>query len=145
MGKPLTTGFPFSLVPSMRIEDLDGYDHCGSDEAKWAAYGGSELQPAQRLLYGYEQPQSWSYRIQQDLPKDDELCCRKDQAETTSSECGDISEAVVDHPSAIAFELNEPMSIWRGIMYDTWRAAAEAINAVIPDMSVSIQDTAEEL
>jgi len=55
-----------------------------------------------------------------------------------------MAEAVKDHPSAFAAELmNEPMSINRRGMYDTWRAAAKAINGVIPDMSVAVCDTGE--
>jgi len=51
---------------------------------------------------------------------------------------------VVDHPSAYAAELaNEPMTIRRREMFETWRAAAEAINSVIPDMAVAMSDTGE--
>ena len=52
------------------------------------------------------------------------------------------AEAVVDHPSAFAAELaNEPMTLKRRELYQTWQAAAEAINGVIPDMSVALSDT----
>jgi len=55
-----------------------------------------------------------------------------------------LAEAVKEHPSAVAAELmNEPMSIHRRDMFDTWRACAEAINTVIPDMSVSLADVGE--
>jgi hypothetical protein len=55
-----------------------------------------------------------------------------------------IAETVVDHPSAFAAELmNEPMSIRRKWMFDTWRDCAVAIHQVIPDMSVSIADVGE--
>ena len=55
-----------------------------------------------------------------------------------------MAEAVVDHPSAFAAELmNEPMTIRRKDAFNTWRACAEAINEVIPDMSVSICDVGE--
>ena len=55
-----------------------------------------------------------------------------------------MAEAVVDHPSAVAAELmNEPMTIHRHDMFDTWRACTEAITAVIPDMAVSIADVGE--
>lgn len=55
-----------------------------------------------------------------------------------------VAEAVKDHPSAFAAELmNEPMSIKRWNMYETWRACAESINSVIPDMSVSLSDVGE--
>merc|ERR1711998_422609 len=40
IGKPLVTGFPFELVPSLQITKLSGYDHCGSNETKWAAHAG---------------------------------------------------------------------------------------------------------
>ena len=52
----------------------------------------------------------------------------------------------MEHPSAFAAELmNEPMSIYRGAMYDTWKATAEAINAIIPDMSASLTDVGNGL
>lgn len=55
-----------------------------------------------------------------------------------------VAEAVIEHPSAFAAELmNEPMSINRWNMYETWRACAEAIISVIPDMSVSVTDIGE--
>ena len=55
-----------------------------------------------------------------------------------------VAEAVRRHPSAFAAELmNEPMSTRRRWMFDTWRACAQAINAVVPDMSVSICDIGE--
>ncbi len=51
---------------------------------------------------------------------------------------------VKDHPSAFAAELmNEPMTINRRESYETWRAAAEAIHEIIPDMSVSITEIGE--
>ena len=40
IGKQLKTGLPYSLVHSLNIENVDGYDHCGNDEAKWAQYAG---------------------------------------------------------------------------------------------------------
>ena len=53
-------------------------------------------------------------------------------------------EAVIDHPSAFAFELmNEPVTIRRKELFETWKDIAEAVNNVIPDLSVSITDTGE--
>lgn len=50
-----------------------------------------------------------------------------------------MAHAVAEHPSAVGCELmNEPMSIRRRSMFQTWRAAAEAINTVVPDMMVSL-------
>lgn len=55
-----------------------------------------------------------------------------------------LALAVADHPSAVACEfMNEPMTIRRPLAFDTWRAAGEAVNAVIPDMAVSVMDTGE--
>ena len=55
-----------------------------------------------------------------------------------------MAEAVKDHPSAFAAELmNEPMTIDRPNMFDTWKACADAITQIIPDMSVSICDIGE--
>jgi hypothetical protein len=39
--------------------------------------------------------------------------------------------------------MNEPMSINRHDMYDTWRAVTEAVVPIIPDISVAICDTGE--
>lgn len=55
-----------------------------------------------------------------------------------------MAHAVKDNPSVVAVELmNEPMTIWRYHYYDTWRACAEAINAILPDMSVSLAEVGE--
>jgi hypothetical protein len=55
-----------------------------------------------------------------------------------------MAEAVADHPSAFGAELmNEPMSIKRKDMFNTWRACAEAITSVVPDMSITLADTGE--
>ena len=40
IGKPLTTGLPYSLIPSLRVDKLPGYDTCGDNATKWAAYAG---------------------------------------------------------------------------------------------------------
>lgn len=146
IGKPLETGYPFKLVPSMRVEELDGYEKCGNDESMWAEYAGDPnynlLNPCCAAMnspnpgaLGYSKisQKTMNYMLEEGSGRDEFVRYWRL-----------LAEAVVDHPSAIACELdNEPMSIWRGLMYDTWRAAAEAINAVIPDMSVSIQDTGE--
>ena len=39
--------------------------------------------------------------------------------------------------------MNEPMSINRMDLYESWRAAAEAIHAIISDMSVSLTEIGE--
>ena len=56
-----------------------------------------------------------------------------------------VAEAVKGHPSAFAFELdNEPMTLDRRSYMDTWKAAADAIHAIVPDASVSICDIGED-
>lgn len=55
-----------------------------------------------------------------------------------------MAQAVVSHPSASFFELdNEPFSFERKKYFDTWKAAADAIHEIIPDASVSICDLGE--
>lgn len=55
-----------------------------------------------------------------------------------------MAEAVVDHPSAFAFELmNEPMTIRRTAMFDTWVGCAKEITKVIPEASVMVADVGE--
>jgi len=55
-----------------------------------------------------------------------------------------LTEAVKEHPSAFAIEpMNEPITIRRKWMFDTWRACAESINKIIPDMLVSICDVGQ--
>ncbi|GMI57178.1 hypothetical protein TeGR_g2918, partial [Tetraparma gracilis] len=42
IGKPITTGLPYSLVSSINVKNVGGYDTegCGSDGAKWAEHAG---------------------------------------------------------------------------------------------------------
>ena len=55
-----------------------------------------------------------------------------------------MAEAVRGHPSAVGAELmNEPVTIKRGACYKTWRACADAIHQVIPDMAIALADIGE--
>ena len=55
-----------------------------------------------------------------------------------------MAEAVADHPSAFGFELmNEPMTLRRTSMFDTWVECAKTITQIIPDASVAIADIGE--
>ena len=145
-GKPLKTGFPYSLDKALRVEDLAGYSHCGDNETKWAKFAGD---PNYNLL--------------------NECCQAINGPNPAATGWTTMSQATMNylvdegpgrdyfvqywkllameakrHPSAVACELmNEPMSIRRKAMFDTWRAATEAITAIIPDMAVSITDTGE--
>ena len=54
------------------------------------------------------------------------------------------SQEIKSHPSAFAVELmNEPMTIKRPYMFAAWVATAKAVNAIIPDLSVSLADVGE--
>ena len=47
IGKPLETHLPYSLIPSLNVKNVPGYNHCGSNESRYAACWGSELQLAE--------------------------------------------------------------------------------------------------
>ena len=144
IGKQLVTHFPYNLL--YPVENLNGYDFCGSNATMWEQYAGDP-----------------NYNIRNE-------CCKKMNSNnppelgftSISQKTMDymvfdgpgrqdfvrfwklMAEAVKDHPSAFAAELtNEPITIRRREAYNTWRACAEAIHAVIPDMSVSICDVGE--
>lgn len=54
---------------------------------------------------------------------------------------GLLAEAVADCPAVIGMELmNEPISIRRWDMFETWQAASDAITRAIPNMSVGVMD-----
>eukprot|EP00930_Biecheleria_cincta_P074636 TRINITY_DN61849_c0_g1_i1.p1 TRINITY_DN61849_c0_g1~~TRINITY_DN61849_c0_g1_i1.p1 ORF type:complete len:449 (+),score=55.73 TRINITY_DN61849_c0_g1_i1:143-1489(+) len=146
IGKPLHTDFPYSLINIISVTKTAGYDHCGSDPAKWAMHAGD---PNYNLLneccqamnsgnpggLGYTtiSQKTMDYMIHPGPGRDDFVRFWKLMA-----------EAVREHPSAFAAELaNEPMTIKRNAMFDTWRACADAITEIIPDMSVSICDVGE--
>jgi len=146
IGKPLTTGSPFNLVPSLDIKKLGGYSHCGSNETKWQAFAGD---PNYNLLNeccaainsGNPAPTGYTTIAQKNMnyfinPGPG----RKAFVRFWTL----VAEAVTQHPSAFALELaNEPMSINRRDMYDTWREVTESVISIIPDISVAVADTGE--
>lgn len=146
IGKPLTTGFPYNLISSLKIENVAGYDVCGADESKWAKFAGD---PNYNLLNeccqainspnpgatGYTKinQKAMDYMIKPGQGRDEFIRFWRL-----------MSEAVVDHPSAIAAELmNEPMTIFRKHAFNTWKETAIVVNSIIPDMSVALADTGE--
>lgn len=146
IGKPLVTPFPYSYVPSLGLAREN--DSCGGNATLWAEYAGD---PNYNLLnsccqalndgnpgaLGYT---SISQKTMDFLITDGEG--RRDFVRFWRL----MAEAVSRHPSAVAAELmNEPMSIKRRRMFETWKACAEEINSVVPDMSVSVADTGEGL
>jgi hypothetical protein len=40
LGKPLETDLPYSLVSSLEIKKVGGYEHCGSNATMWSKYAG---------------------------------------------------------------------------------------------------------
>ena len=155
IGKPLTTDLPFSLIPNLVVSKTGGYDHCGSNATMWAAHAGD---PNYNMLNecclamnsgGNPAGLGWtsiSQKTMDYMVGYDGLHQSKDMAGRASfvRYWKLLAEAVVDHPSAVGCELmNEPMSINRRGMYETWQASAEAILAIIPDMSIAVCDTGE--
>ena len=107
IGKQLTTGFPYSLISSLQVTNVGGYDHCGDDAEKWAAFSGD---PNYNLLneccqamngpnpggLGYTKisQATMNYMIEEGQGRDDFVRFWRLMA-----------EAVVDHPRAFGFEL----------------------------------------
>eukprot|EP00854_Cymbomonas_tetramitiformis_P008534 gene8534-10130_t len=146
IGKPLETRFPYNLIPSLRVSGVSGYSHCGKNATSWNEHAGD---PNYNLLneccqkmnspnpggLGYTtiSQKTMTYLVEEGPGRADFVRFWKL-----------IAQEVVNHPSAFAVELmNEPMTIRRQWMFDTWRAVTEAVNNVIPDMSVSITDVGE--
>lgn len=146
IGKPLTTGFPYNLVSSLRIDKLGGYAHCGSNATKWAAFAGDPNynllnECCQAINGGNPAATGYTTIAQKNM---DYVINEGPGRDAFVRYWRLIAEEIKRHPSAFALELmNEPISINRRDMYDTWRAAAEAAIAVIPDISVAVADTGE--
>jgi len=145
IGKPLTTELPYSLF--MDVKDTNGYSTCGDDAAKWGEYAGD---PNYNLLNqcciamnaGGNQPNLAFSKLGQYAMN----YIQKQGAgrEAFVKYMRLVAESVVDHPSVFAIEpMNEPMSIKRGDMFDTWKEIALAVNSVIPDMAVAVCDIGE--
>jgi hypothetical protein len=146
VGRPLTTGFPYSAVPGLNVTQLGGYAVCGDNATAWAAHAGDPLynllSPCCAAMNSHN-PGALGFTTLAQATMDYVL---------TPGPGRDafvlywklLAQAAAGHPSAVAAELmNEPMTIKRGLAFDTWRAAGEAISAVVPDMSVSVADTGE--
>lgn len=146
IGAPLSTPFPYNLV-GLDIKTLAGWHYCGQNASMWREFSGDP-----------------NYNLKN-------ACCQQMNAGGNPGQLGYTSlaqstmdylinpgpgrayfvrywrllaEAVVSHPSAAFAELmNEPMTIWRGAAYDTWREAGQAILSVIPDIGISVMDTGE--
>jgi hypothetical protein len=145
VGKPLQTAEPYNLVDQLSISSLNNV--CGDDEAAWAEFAGNPNyyllnsccqalnSDAQAVALGFTEINQKTINFLFDQGPGREDFVRFWRL---------LATEVKQHPSAFGAELmNEPVSIRRRVMYETWKACAEAINAIIPDMSVALADTAE--
>jgi len=134
IGLPLETAPPYKDIPGLNVADVAGYDHCGPDNtAAWAAFAGDpnyNLLNECCLAMNSPNPGGLGYTTIAQKAMD-YMVLPGAGRDTFVDFWRLVAEAVVDHPSAIAAELmNEPMTIRRNDSYATWRACAEAINAV---------------
>ena len=146
IGKPLTSSFPFTLVDETNVRKVSGYNVCGDNATAWAEHAGD---PNYNLLnrcclamngpnpggigYSTLNQNTMDYMLKKGPGRDDFV-----RFWTL------MAEAVKAHPSVSFIEpANEPMSINRRNMYDTWRAVTEEVIKIVPDMNVAIADTGE--
>jgi Cellulase (glycosyl hydrolase family 5) len=145
IGKPLETDFPYSLF--VDVANVPGYSVCGAENATaWAEHAGDPLYNLlNRCCQAMNSPNPGGLGFTTvSQATIDYMITPGPGRDAFVRYWRLLAEAVAQHPSAFAAELfNEPMSINRRLMYDTWRAAQGAINSVIPDMSVSVADTGE--
>ena len=117
IGKPLATGFPYSLIPSLEISTLDGYAACGSNASKWAAHAGDDnynlLNECCIALNAGGNPAQlgWTTASQAVM---DFIISPGPGRDAFVRYWRLLAAAVALHPSAFAAELsNEPMTIRR--------------------------------
>ena len=148
IGKPLAVGLPFSLLPDYDVRTLTGWDRCNGTggPAKWAEHAGDpnyNLLNECCLAINSGNPQQTGFTTISQKTMDflvEDVDGRADFVRFWSL----LAVEVARHPSAFAAELmNEPMTIKRDAAYQTWRACAEAINSIIPDMAVALADTGQ--
>lgn len=147
IGQPLTTPFPYDLVSAIDVTKTPGYDHCGTNKTMWAEYAGDPnynlLNQCCQALNSGGNPGGLGYTTRAQATIDFAISPgdgRKDFVRFWSL----VAEAVAQHPYAVAMELmNEPMSIKRQLMFDTWRDVATSVNLIIPDMAISVTDVGE--
>ena len=146
IGQPLTSKFPFNLLDETNVEKVNGWEVCGSNVTAWSEHAGD---PNYNLLNrccvamnggnpggtGYSElnQKTMNYMLNKGPGRDDFV-----RFWTL------MAKAVAAHPSVSFIEpSNEPMSINRRGMYDTWRAVTEEVTKIIPDISVALADTGE--
>jgi len=172
IGKPLRTGLPYSLISSLNIKNVDGYEHCGENETLWKQHAGMDslsfslslsLSSHAHIKKNHHKSGDPNYNLLNECcqamnsPNPGGLGYTKIGQATMNyilspGEGRDafvrywrlMAEAVSSHPSAFAVEsMNEPMSIRRRWMFDTWRDISNAVTEVVPGMSVALLDIGE--
>uniref|UniRef100_A0A7S0AU02 Glycoside hydrolase family 5 domain-containing protein n=1 Tax=Pyrodinium bahamense TaxID=73915 RepID=A0A7S0AU02_9DINO len=146
LGKPLRTALPYSLVGQISVHKIAGYDHCGDDAAKWAMHAGDpNYNLVNECCQAMNSPNPGGLGFTTLSQKTMDYLVNEGPGRDYFVRFWRLlAEAVKGHRSAFAAELmNEPMTIHRRAMFDTWRACAEAITKIVPDMSVSICDLGE--
>lgn len=146
IGKPLHTDLPYSLIPEISVKKTAGYDFCGDDEAKWAKHAGDPNynllnECCQAMNSGNPGGLGFTTISQRTM---DYVMQPGEGRDAFLRYWTLIAEEIKSHPSAFALEyMNEPMSIKRKWMFDTWREISDAVLKIIPDVSVSIADVGE--
>lgn len=114
VGKLLTTGFPYNLVPSLRVQDLLGYESCGDDTSKWVVLAGDanyNLLNECCLAMNSPNPAALGYNSLSQATMD-YILMEGEGRDAFVRYWQLLAEAVAPHPSAIAAELmNEPTSV----------------------------------
>merc|ERR1712107_606995 len=121
------THFPYGLDDSINVKNTPGYEFCGDDAERWAQHAGD---PNYNLLnecciaMNSGNPGCLGFTAISQKTMDYLLQPGDGRADFVRF-WRLIADAVKDHPSAFAAELmNEPMSIRRKWMFETWRDCA---------------------
>lgn len=146
IGAPLATGFPFDLVSSLDISTLIPAA-CKANASLWRIAAGDAsynlLNPCCQAMNSGGNPGQLGYSTLAQASMNYMITAGPGRAAFVRY-WRLVAEAVAGHPSASFAELmNEPMTIWREQAFDTWRAAGEAMLAVVPDMGISVMDLGE--
>eukprot|EP00660_Eupelagonema_oceanica_P002874 gene2874-12398_t len=144
IGRPLETALAtLNISDEVAVTKVGGYEHCGTNATKWAQHAGHpnyNILNECCLAMNGRNPVGLGYTTINQKIMDYTIEDGPGRADFVRY-WRLMAKAVAKHPSAFGAELmNEPLTVKRRHYMATWRACAEAINAVIPDMSVSIED-----
>ncbi|KAL3933484.1 MAG: hypothetical protein SGPRY_000255 [Prymnesium sp.] len=146
IGKPLQTALPYRLLRPFTHKFAIN-SSCGEDYKRWAKYAGD---PNYNLLNecctelntgGNVAGLGYSTLAQATM---DYLITAGPGRDAFVRYWRLVAEAVALFPAAVAIEpMNEPMSIERGSLFETWESVNDAVLAVVPDISMGVEDLAE--